>query len=220
MEATQQEASPGLKDISSPPSKADIDVEDPAGSKRVLELLTKHGAKFRTLEHAPTKTSQESADVRGVALASGAKAMLLKSGKALPHGGLYVLAVLSAEKQADLKKLKSILGTNRLSMAAVEDVKALTGCIPGEGGLRVLELQQRIRRHLIMDAITATTYSAGAVPPFGSLFPGTLTIMDVSLQNQGPDINFNAGLRTLSVLGLAVEQYLAIEKPQVAEFSS
>ena len=57
------------------------------------------------------------------------------------------------------------------------------------------------------------------MPPFGSLFPGVQTVMDVSLQAQGPEVNFNAGLRTLSVLGLSVEQYLDIEKPIVAEFT-
>jgi hypothetical protein len=115
---------------------ADV-VEDPATNRRVLLMLAAGGASFVTLQHAPTRTSQESADVRGAPLASGAKAMLLKLGKPRPDGGQFVLAVLSAARQADLKALKALLGAPRLSMASVDDVRAVTGCVPGacrEGG--------------------------------------------------------------------------------------
>lgn len=120
-----------------PPPPADDDAEVPATNRRVLELLASASASFGTLTHAPTRTSQESADVRGVALASGAKAMLLKLGKPRPDGGAYVLAVLSAARQADLKALKGLLGVSRLSMASVDDVRAVTGCVPGACGGRV-----------------------------------------------------------------------------------
>lgn len=61
---------------------------------------------------------------------------------------------------------------------------------------------------------------SGAVPPFGSLWPGVLTVMDRSLEGQGLSMNFNAGLRTLSVLGLRVAQYVEVEAPVVADFAS
>lgn len=48
---------------------------------------------------------------------------------------------------------------------------------------------------------------------------GCRTFVDKSLLEQGPEINFNAGLRTFSVCGLPVSQYLAIEVPEVAEFT-
>jgi Ala-tRNA(Pro) deacylase len=169
---------------------ATAEEEDPATSARVLALLDAHASgAYTTLRHAPTRTSQESADVRGVALASGAKAMLIRASKPLAHGGPFVLCVLSAACVADLKKLRAVLGVSRLSMASVAEVQAVTGCIPG------------------------------AVPPFGSLFPGVATLMDGSLQRQGAVINFNCGLRTLSVLGLPVAAYLAIERPTLAEFT-
>jgi len=173
------------------PTAADEVEEDPATHTRVLALLQQHGAVYRVLQHAPTKTSQESADVRGVPLASGAKAMLVRAGKPLlAHGGgLYVLCVMSAACTADLKKLRGVLGVSRLSMATVAEVRALTGCLPG------------------------------AVPPFGSLFDGVQTLVDASLQQQGSTINFNAGLRTVSVCDLPVAAYLAIEQPLRAEFT-
>lgn len=173
-----------------PSAAAPEPAEDPATSARVLALLRGAGAAFSTLEHAPTRTSQESADVRGVPLASGAKAMLLRAAKPLAHGGHFVLAVMSAARTADMRRLRAALGVSRLAMASVEEVRSVTGCIPG------------------------------AVPPFGSLFPGVATLVDASVEAQGPVINFNAGLRTLSVVGLPVGEYLAIERPLRAEFTS
>lgn len=183
--------SPGPKTVPPPaaPVEAAAAVEDPATYARVLDLLRSRGATFGTQRHAPTRTSEESAAVRGVPLASGAKAMLMKAAKELPHGGVFILAVMSAEKTANWPKLRKIVDAPKLAMASVEDVQRVTGCIPG------------------------------AVPPFGSLFPGTRTFVDRSVVAQGPEINFNAGLRTESVLHLSVAEYLAIEKPFVCDFT-
>jgi prolyl-tRNA editing enzyme YbaK/EbsC (Cys-tRNA(Pro) deacylase) len=116
--------------------------EDDRTHKAVLALLRENGASFDTLTHAPTRTSEESAKVRGVPLASGSKAMLLKAGKPLAHGSPYVLAVMSAVRTVDWPKIRKLVDSSKLSMASIDDVAALTGCLPG------------------------------AVPPFGSLFPG------------------------------------------------
>lgn len=124
---------------SAPP--ADVP-EDPTTNHRVLALLERHKATFRTLTHAPTKTSEESAAVRGVPLASGAKAMLLKGPKEFAHGGCFILAVMSAAKSVSWSKIRKLVGTPKLALASLEDVAATTGCVPG------------------------------AVPPFGSLFAG------------------------------------------------
>ena len=49
----------------------------------------------------------------------------------------------------------------------------------------------------------------GAVPPFGSLW-GVRTLVDGSLLQQGPGINFNAGLRTRSV-AMRTDDYVRVE---------
>jgi len=168
-----------------------IVTEDPSTNAKILDLLNRHRASYRTLSHAPTRTSQESADVRGVPLSSGSKAMLLRGKKnSLPGGKTFCLAVLSASSKADLKKLKQILKVKEISMATEQEVKTITGCIPG------------------------------AVPPFGSLFEGVVTVADNSLNRQGSSINFNAGLRTESILGLSTQSYYEIEKPLSADFST
>ena len=129
--------------------------------------------------------------MRGATLASGAKAMLLRAARTpLPGGQRFCLAVMSASVKAELGRLKKLLGVKDLSMATEAEVLAVTGCVPG------------------------------AVPPFGSLFEGVLTVVDASLAAQGATINFNAGLRTESVVGLLVADYVRIENPMAAEFSA
>lgn len=225
-----------------PTASVDETVEDPKTHEKLLQWLNSYQhtnqISFQTLTHAPTLTSQDSAIVRGVSLDSGAKAMLLRSGKpikidpslvslsstvipsinntpsftatsipSLVHRTPFVLIILAASKQADLSKVKKLLGTKDLRMASVDEVKAITGCIPG------------------------------AVPPFGSLWSQfvsssssssvpiddtkepVITIVDKSILNQGPTINFNAGLRTFSVVNLSVNDYLSIENPLIGDFT-
>jgi Ala-tRNA(Pro) deacylase len=102
----------------------------------------------------------------------------------------YCAQALNVTAHLHRPKLRKLVGVKQISFASVDDVKALTGCIPG------------------------------AVPPFGSLFEGVKTYVDRSIIDQGPNINFNAGLRTFSVLALSVSDYLAVEKPEIADFTS
>lgn len=64
------------------------------------------------LKHEPVKTSEEAAKVRGVSLASGAKAMLLfkkeKNVEKIPLEN-YILAVMSAEKKFSWKAVRKEL---------------------------------------------------------------------------------------------------------------
>jgi Ala-tRNA(Pro) deacylase len=160
--------------------------ESAATHSALLALLRRSGCAFGELEHAPTRTSAESAAVRGASLSSGAKALLLRAGRPLAHGSPHVLAVMPASRGLDWARARAALGgVARLSLAPLVDVAALTGCLPG------------------------------AVPPFGSLFAGVRTLVDASLLRE-PQLNFNSGLKTHSVLGLAIGDYLRIERPEVA----
>lgn len=186
-------SAPSVPTAVSAPSVPTDDAETRETHEHLLQLLRSAGALFDLFEHAPTRTSEESAKVRGVPLASGSKAMLLKAGKTLAHGSPYVLAVMSAVRTVDWPKIRALLESPKLSMASIDDVKRITGCIPG------------------------------AVPPFGSLFHGVRTLIDKSLLEQGPEINFNAGLRTVSVLHLPVDKYVTMETAAggaVADFTT
>ena len=157
--------------------------ENDGASRKVLSLLTSSlgppGSSWSTLAHEPTPTSEDSARVRGVSLASGAKAMILS----VKPGDDFIMVVISAAEKMDSKKLKKVGQFKSTRFASVEEVMEVTGCV------------------------------SGAVPPFGSLF-GLRTFVDESLQLQGETINFNAGLRTLSVT-MSVSDYIATEAPTI-----
>lgn len=145
------------------------ETENPETYHKVIAKLEGAGIQITKSHHQPVKTSEEAAQVRGISLESGAKAIVLalklKNNQIDPT---FALFVMSATHKLDSKKVKKVTGAKSTSFASPEQVKALTGCIPG------------------------------AVPPFGSVW-GIKTYMDVSLRGVGEHINFNAGLRTDSV---------------------
>lgn len=114
--STVQQVSPGQKILSS--IKAKLDTAN---------------IKYQLLEHAVTHTSAESAAIRGTKLEQGAKALVMYA------DSKPLLAVMSAAKKVDTKKLKSTLSISDLRMATVEEIRHLIG----------LEI--------------------GAIPPFGSV---------------------------------------------------
>lgn len=93
--------------------------------ERIVDLLTRHGADFRVMEHEPVRTSEQAAQVRGTPLERGAKALVLDT------GGDLVMAVISAARRADFRKLKTHLGSRRVQLASAEAVVERTGCLPG-----------------------------------------------------------------------------------------
>jgi len=92
---------------------------------RIVDLLTRHGADFRVMEHEPVRTSEQAARVRGTPLERGAKALVLDT------GGDLVMAVISAARRTDFGKLKRHLGSRRVQLASAEAVMDRTGCLPG-----------------------------------------------------------------------------------------
>ena len=181
-----------LNDPKTVPTASDKVVQmckkDPATNRKVLQLLERAGAAFTTSTHAPCRTSEDAAAVRGATLASGAKAILVRA-KTGAAASEFVLVVIAADQKLDSKACKKALGAKSISFASEAEVLEITGCVPG------------------------------AVPPFGSAW-GLRTLMDTSVQEQGATINFNAGLRTFSVLGLAVADYVRAEAPTVCRLRS
>ncbi|HTO13232.1 MAG TPA: YbaK/EbsC family protein [Candidatus Binatia bacterium] len=80
---------------------------------------------FEIVEHAPVRTSEEAARVRGTPLEAGAKALLVRAEERFVH------CVLPAHLKADNARLRGLLGTRKLRFATPEELLALTGCVPG-----------------------------------------------------------------------------------------
>jgi Ala-tRNA(Pro) deacylase len=92
---------------------------------RLHERLRQGGAAFTVLRHEPVYTSEQAAAVRGVPLACGAKALVLKAGEA------FVMAVVPADRKLDSRKARAALGVKGLRFASREEVEQLTGLQPG-----------------------------------------------------------------------------------------
>ncbi|HYK00362.1 MAG TPA: YbaK/EbsC family protein [Thermoanaerobaculia bacterium] len=93
---------------------------------RVRALLDARGIAYQVVEHSETLRSAASADARGLPLAAGAKALLLKA------GDRFVLAVLRANRKLDSRAVQRLLGVRKLRFATREELAAHTGgLIPG-----------------------------------------------------------------------------------------
>jgi Ala-tRNA(Pro) deacylase len=93
--------------------------------QHIRELLASSGVQFREISHAATHTSEESARVRGEALAVGAKALLIKT------DDVFRLFVLPADRQVDAKRIKQELGVRSIRFATSDELTAATGLVPG-----------------------------------------------------------------------------------------
>jgi Ala-tRNA(Pro) deacylase len=80
---------------------------------------------FRLLEHAPVRTSEEAARVRGTPPEAGAKALVVLAEKRPVH------CVLPGNLRADNARLRGILGVRTLRFATPTELLELTGCVPG-----------------------------------------------------------------------------------------
>ena len=98
-------------------------MEDESTFNQLSALLSSKPVQITT--HEATRTSEESASVRGTSLASGAKAMLLKDGVG------FVLAVMSASRKLDSNKFKKLIKCKNLKFASEEEVWNVTKCVPG-----------------------------------------------------------------------------------------
>jgi len=93
--------------------------------ERLRGKLETAGASFNVLRHAPVRTSEEAASVRGTTLSSGAKALLLNV------DGEVGLFVLPADRRLDSRKLRAGLSRKNARFATPDEVLALTGLRPG-----------------------------------------------------------------------------------------
>ena len=93
--------------------------------EQLQQRLQTGGIAFTVLRHEPVYTSEQAAAVRGVPLASGAKALVLKAGES------FVMAVVPADRKLDSKKARTALGSRSVRFATREEVDQLTALQPG-----------------------------------------------------------------------------------------
>jgi len=101
--------------------------------EQILALLEEHKVSYRLTEHEPVRTSEEAARIRGAALKTGAKAMIVR------EKDNYVLLVLAADKHIDWKRMRAILHVSNLRLATEEEAESVAhvkmGSVPPFGNI-------------------------------------------------------------------------------------
>ena len=155
--------------------------------------LDREQVAYRYLHHEPTRTSDESARVRGEPLEIGGKALLLKVGDSAsadgaPDPGAFRLFVLSAVLKLDSAAVKARCGVKKVRFAEAAELQTLTGLVPG------------------------------SVPPFGRpILPFELYIDESIARNER--IAFNAGSLTDSII-MDTADYLRLAGGSVFRFGA
>jgi Ala-tRNA(Pro) deacylase len=93
--------------------------------ERIRLFLNEQSVPFRELHHEPTRTSEDSARVRGESIEIGGKALLLKVDDD------FRLFVLSAALRVDSQAIRERLGARRSRFATPEELLEMTGLVPG-----------------------------------------------------------------------------------------
>ncbi len=108
---------------SSTPFTADI-------HQKLVDLLTREGARFRVIEHVPEGRTEVIAQIRGNRLEQAIKSMVVqvRYGK---KDNRYFLANVPGDRRVDLAAIASQLGGDRAAFAARSRAEALAGCVIG-----------------------------------------------------------------------------------------
>lgn len=88
-------------------------------TEKILNYIEQNNIKYKYLEHGPAKTCEESALLRNEPIEIGGKTILFKS------KNTFNLFVLSASLAVDSKKVRKILGDQKLRFASPEELMNL-----------------------------------------------------------------------------------------------
>ena len=92
---------------------------------KICSYLNEKNIVYKSVQHEPTYTSEESAKARGEELSIGGKAILMKVDTE------FKLYVLSASKKISSKQIKEFHKAKNIRFASKEELFKLTGLVPG-----------------------------------------------------------------------------------------
>ncbi|KAL3939165.1 MAG: hypothetical protein SGBAC_006054 [Bacillariaceae sp.] len=152
----------------------------------IVKLFTENKiTDFQNLHHEPTKTSEESAKVRGVDLSVGGKALVLKylnDSTEDDESKQFGIFVMSASRKLHTKAIKKEFKSKNIRFANAEELSGLTdGLVPG------------------------------SVPPFGKPILNMELFVDTSIQDNDI-IAFNCGSVTDSII-MSTSDYFTVAQP-------
>jgi len=95
--------------------------------QRLCDLLSASSARFRVIQHAAEGKSDSVAAIRGTSPGQGAKAMLCT----FKDDDACVLAVIPGDRKVDFRKIASVVGRKKATLASAELAAAMTHCVMG-----------------------------------------------------------------------------------------
>jgi Ala-tRNA(Pro) deacylase len=97
---------------------------------RLVELLVRHGATYRLIDHAPEGRTEVVSALRGNPLGAAAKCMIVMV-KIDKKRRRHVLAVVPGDRHVDLGAVKALYGGRYAGFADTETAERLSGCETG-----------------------------------------------------------------------------------------
>ncbi len=97
---------------------------------QLIELLDRHGAHYRLIDHAPEGRTELVSPMRGNALSQAAKCIVLmvKVGKKVTK---YVLGVVPGDARIDLPAVRALLNGTYIAFASADIAERMAGSAAG-----------------------------------------------------------------------------------------
>ena len=95
--------------------------------RMIYDFLDQHDIAYQRFDHPAVFTCEQAAELRAPLPGKDTKNLFLRDEK----GKCHFLVIVGHEKQVDIKALKKLLGTQKLSFASPERLKQYLGVEPG-----------------------------------------------------------------------------------------
>lgn len=97
---------------------------------QLIDLLDRHGASYRLIDHPPEGRTEVVSPLRGNRLSQASKCIILmvKIGKKVTR---YVLGVVPGDARVDLNAVRVLLGGTYVAFASSETAERLAGSVAG-----------------------------------------------------------------------------------------
>ena len=126
--------------------------------QKICNWLDTNKIVYKSLEHEPTYTSEDSAKARDEDLSIGGKAILMKV------DGTFLLFVLSASKKINSKRVKEHVGAKKIRFSTSQELFDLCKLVPGSVppfGEPVLPLKLYLDKSILVNEKIA--FNAGSL---------------------------------------------------------
>ncbi len=92
-------------------------------SAKIIQILENAQIDYTLYEHEPVYTCEQAAEVRGIPISEGIKALLMKVDK---RG--FILVLSRGDQRLDLKRIRQLEQNKKIRFARAEEVKEIANC--------------------------------------------------------------------------------------------